>query len=191
MNRKATLRQQFRMFRANLSVEEREAAGEAIANALLAFAPFQHTLLVAGFASFGDEIPTDCVLEKLRGVGRRVFLPRVEPSGNQMVFCDFTELNGLTMDRFGIRSPDGPEYREAFDLALLPGLCFGKNGGRIGYGGGYYDRYFAANPVPRLRCGLGYDGQIIDEVPIEAHDVPLTHIATPSGVWPCRIDGLG
>lgn len=186
MNRKTALRNQFKVFRANLSSSERRSAGETLASNLLDHPPFQHALVIAGFASFGDEISTDCVLEKLRDAGKRVLLPRVEPSGKQMVFCDYTQLDELPTDRFGIRSPDGSVYHGAFDLALLPGLCLGRNGGRIGYGGGFFDRYFGTNPVPALRCGLGYDGQIIDDVPIESHDVPLTHVASPTGVWPCR-----
>ena len=74
---------------------------------------------------------------------------------------------------------------EADTLVIVPGAAFSRNGRRIGYGGGYYDRFFA-DPDRRGRCilvGIGYDFQILDELPAEAHDVRLDYLAGEVGVW--------
>ena len=86
--------------------------------------------------------------------------------------------------RYDIWEPLGdPVDLTQIDLALIPGLAFTPDGRRLGRGKGFYDRF-----LPRLRpdcckCGIGYDFQIVDELPIEAHDILLDAVVTPSDVY--------
>lgn len=160
-------------------------AGRELAEAVCHFPPFQDAQVIAAFASFGNEIPTDELLLKLRDDGRTLLLPRTKATDSSMVFCEFSHLDQLPLDRFGIRSPDGEPFLGSVDLVLMPGLCFGMNGGRIGYGAGFYDRFLGAQLVMPPRCGLGFSFQVVDQVDLEHHDVPLTHVATPNGVLAC------
>jgi 5-formyltetrahydrofolate cyclo-ligase len=92
----------------------------------------------------------------------------------------------LRAGRFGILEPDGPPFVGPIDLIIVPGLAFGRDGSRLGYGGGYYDRFLARPEQENaLRCGAGYPFQLVDCLPTEPHDVPLTHVATPSDVVFC------
>lgn len=76
-----------------------------------------------------------------------------------------------------IPTTDGPEVVPR--TVLLPGLAFDRSGGRLGYGGGYYDRFLAKHPDAR-RIALAYDFQVIDEVPMEAHDLRVERVLTGS-----------
>ena len=90
----------------------------------------------------------------------------------------------LERHRWGYRQPvAGSDVVEDDDVAavLVPALAFDLHGGRLGWGAGYYDRLLSRLSAPTLRIGIS-DGYIVDEVPTEPHDVPMTHIATPTGV---------
>ena len=102
-----------------------------------------------------------------------------EPAGGKM----WPEGTGGCLRDAGGRGASYPA--EADTLVIVPGAAFSRDGRRIGYGGGYYDRFFA-DPDRRGRCilvGIGYDFQILDELPAEAHDVRLDYLAGEADVW--------
>lgn len=81
---------------------------------------------------------------------------------------------------FGIREPVGGAAVDPADLGavLVPGLLFARDGHRVGYGGGFYDRFLAGLPAHTLRIGVAFDEQLVDTVPNDPWDVPLTHVVT-------------
>ena len=117
-----------------------------------------------------NEADVTLLIDALRRNGRTVWLPRV--IGGHMDFYIYNEDTPLISGAFGIREPDSktvlvPDSRT---LVVMPGAVFSVKRGRIGYGGGYYDRFLEENS----RCmtaAVCYDFQIIDEVPAEAHDI--------------------
>lgn len=89
----------------------------------------------------------------------------------------------LALSRYGIPEPrDGHILPpDAVDLVLVPGLLFTPFGDRLGFGGGYYDRFLGALAKEVTRIGIGYTWQVIDRLPIEKHDIRLTHLALDDG----------
>lgn len=87
----------------------------------------------------------------------------------------------LVEGKFGILQPQNGQ-EETAQIALVPLLCADRQGNRLGYGGGYYDRYFAAHPSV-LRIGVAYEGQFVSSVPTEETDLPLDGFVTESGVF--------
>lgn len=81
---------------------------------------------------------------------------------------------------YGIREPatDRPVPPESLAAVLVPGLAFSRDGHRIGYGGGFYDRFLATLPAETLTIGIAFDEQLVERVPIDPWDVPLTHVVT-------------
>lgn len=186
MIEKAALRARFKARRAALGAEYRAKAGERVVDTLLGYSPFAFASVIALFASIRDELPTDSLVKAMRRAGKHVLLPRVEEAVDELTLCEFSSMAHLDRDRFGIRSPDGPPFTGSVDLVFVPGLAFGKDGSRLGYGGGFYDRLFARpEHAAALRCGLGYAEQIVEQLPAEAHDLRLTHVATPEHVIVC------
>ena len=83
-------------------------------------------------------------------------------------------LDNLSKDKYGILEPDediNPIEVDAIDLVILPGLAFDNKGGRLGYGGGYYDKYLSNISDNAVKVALCYDFQVIDTVPMEEHDI--------------------
>jgi len=110
--------------------------------------------------------------------GKTVCVPLVE--GKEMRSVQLREP--LVLGKYGIMQPKSGEELTA-QIALVPLLCADRQGNRLGYGGGYYDRYFAAHPEV-LRIGVAYSGQIVPNVPTEKTDVPLDGLLTEIGLIP-------
>ncbi len=159
----------------------REAA--AIAEHLLAAREVRRAGTVAAYVSIGTEPGTTALLEALREQGKRVLLPIVQRN----LDLDWAVHTGaLVPARMGLLEPVGPTVGvDAIawaDVVLLPGLGVDSAGRRIGRGGGCYDRALGRVPVGTPTIVMLYDGEVVDQVPTEPHDRPVTHVVTPSGL---------
>lgn len=115
----------------------------------------------------------------------RVALTRT-PSPPDMSLTVHPSASSLERHRYGydqpvVESPTVPD--DEIDIVLVPGLAFDMQGGRLGHGAGYYDRFLARLGPDVLRIGVS-DGYIVSGLPMDATDVPMTHLATESGVFP-------
>jgi 5-formyltetrahydrofolate cyclo-ligase len=138
---------------------------------------------VALYAALPDELPTRALFEGVVASGRAALLPRILP-GRKLEFCPASRWGELRAARYGVLTPPAdsePLALEAGDLVLVPGLAFDLAGGRLGQGGGYYDRAFAREGGPFL-CGVAYAFQLIDAVPCDSHDRRMDAIVTERGL---------
>lgn len=167
--------------RAAIPELERRRAAEAIAARVLEspeLAAARHVLVCL---SFGDELDTRELIGSLLRSGRELFVPRVEKGKTALHVHPFPcRLETLS---FGLEQPApgepalAPEAIDAtLDLALVAGLGFDRRGYRLGYGAGYFDRFLVGRRFPAL--GLAFASQIVDRLPLEAHDVPLSAVLT-------------
>ena len=123
-----------------------------------------------------EEVGTDAIIEELLAQGKRVYLPRVE--GDAIRFYRIRSLSGLKLSAFGIREPQPIEPidpKEA-EVIVCPGLAFDKAGNRLGYGGGYYDRYLKDCPAKRI--GVCFKEQLFETIPHKENDVPMDAVIT-------------
>ena len=127
------------------------------------------------YNSFKAEADTSALISALLGRGKAVYLPRVE--GDDMLAVPYGPLKE---GRYGIPEPCGEAYRGDVEVTVAPLLAVGADGVRLGYGGGYYDRYFAR--ANTLRVGIGYDFQFTEELFSEVWDMPLDAFVSESGV---------
>ena len=129
------------------------------------------------FSSFGSEVPTGSLIERLRARGVVVALPRIE--GAALVPVPYAPGDPTTTTPFGAEEPvDGtPLDPSSIDVVGVPGVAFDRGGRRIGYGGGYYDRFLRA--LPAFTVGLVFGLQIVDEdLPAGRFDLPVDAIVT-------------
>ena len=177
--RKAALRARIIEGRAQLADAEIAAHGRAAAERVLAHAAFGASKLVAAFVSFGSEIDTSVLLAEILRAKKRVALPRVK--GGKMAFHEITDLATLTPGTLSIPEPpaDAPVLSESsLDFVVTPGLAFDREGNRLGYGKGYYDRALAGLKPEALTVGFCHDFQLVDAVPAGNSDVPLQELIT-------------
>ena len=118
------------------------------------------------FVGFNGEPDTDPLFARLAVDGKRLLLPRVEPSG--IVVADGN--CPLVTSKFGVHEPTGVAVEPGeIDLVIVPGLAFTPAGDRLGYGQGYYDRFLPTVSAPSV--GVCFEDQLIDEMPLAPHDV--------------------
>ena len=131
------------------------------------------------YLSFSSEAPTDKLIEVLLERDWQVYCPRVD--GKKMVAVEYGE--DLSLSAFGIREPLGLAYDGGVDVAIVPMLAVDEQGRRLGYGGGYYDRFLDEHSET-LRIAYGFDFQIVRQVPTEDHDIIMDGIVTDKRiVW--------
>ncbi|WEJ59133.1 5-formyltetrahydrofolate cyclo-ligase [Devosia sp. FJ2-5-3] len=155
--------------------------------ALIAGLFFQHIAygpddVIAGYWRIRDE--TDCkpILIRLMDNGQKVVLPVVAGEDAPLDLRLWEADAPLYEAGFGTLAPSDLAPRAVPDLILVPLLGFDGKGTRLGYGGGYYDRTIAALEKKPLLVGLAFSAQEFDEIPREAHDVPLDAVITEEGV---------
>ncbi len=179
---KQRIREHARAARRALPPDEHELLSRAACERLLVL-PQVTTLpqgsVVLGYAASAEELDPAHALDALRARGMRIAYPRVSGPGSLSLHeCD---PGTLEPGPFGIRQPCETATaltasRVAF--VIVPGVAFDRTGHRLGYGGGFYDRLLT--PMQASLAGIAFDGQLVDEVPVEAHDVRVHWVVTPT-----------
>ncbi|MFR8872892.1 MAG: 5-formyltetrahydrofolate cyclo-ligase [Oscillospiraceae bacterium] len=140
---------------------------------------------VYGYLSYNQEVRTLALLQAALDAGKRVAVPKV--LGDTMRFLWISDLSAVAPGYCGIPEPlaDGPEADDPHALVLMPGLAFDPSGRRLGYGGGFYDRFLAREPGhPTL--ALCYDFQLLPHVETAPHDVPVDQVLWAAVPEDCR-----
>lgn len=178
---KTALRKRLRALRTDLARACPDAAQRAAAHAPLnrlpAFASF------AGYYALGAELNPSPLIRRLAGLGALFGMPVCEGPDRPLIFREWDDRDRPVPDAMGIPAPP-PHARVIHpDLVITPLLAFDRKGGRLGQGGGHYDRTIvllrAAKPVFVL--GLAYAGQEVEALDMEPHDQPLDAILTETG----------
>lgn len=178
---KEEARSLMRKMRAELSGQQRRIKDKSIFDRLFADPVWQEIEWFYPYVSYGTEVDTISmirhVLNGKAGQGIRVAVPKV--CGREMDFYEITGMKQLQPGYHGILEPvaECPKVSAQEGLMLLPGLAFDKENHRVGYGGGYYDRYLAAcgGKKPHLYAAA-YDFQIVDRIEAQRHDIAVHKI---------------
>ncbi|MBE6581417.1 MAG: 5-formyltetrahydrofolate cyclo-ligase [Ruminococcaceae bacterium] len=177
---KKALRHALLHARTSISKEEKKALDQALCRAIVAHGRFSGADAVLCYLPIRGEPDLTPLFEVAKAHDIPIFLPRCE--GDSMRFLRYTVKSELTPDRFGIMAPPSTADEAmptAQTLCIVPGLAAGRDGTRLGYGGGFYDRF-----LPRFE-GFSlfavYERFVLDTLPHEPHDHPLTHVITEKG----------
>jgi 5-formyltetrahydrofolate cyclo-ligase len=175
---KKAMRARMVALREAISPADRERMSDAAAERLFALPAVSSAMTVLAFAAFGTEIATAKVIRRLHSQGRRVLLPRLRDG--EMSATEFLQGEELTPGAFGIGEPFGTDGAapEEIDAVIAPGLAFDREGYRLGYGRGYFDRYLRRLRPDAARVGLGFHVQMIERVPRGPGDEPMNAVVT-------------
>ena len=131
------------------------------------------------YIGFGSEINTKVIIEDALKKGKEVYVPKVK--GKEMLLIKIDSLENLVTSSYGILEPIGDNNNfdvDKLDLLVMPGVAFDNSGNRIGYGGGYYDRFLEKNKTNAEKIALAYEFQILNSINNEKHDVNVDKIIT-------------
>ena len=167
-----------------MTPQERQWRGARIVERFLSLPEVASAGTVMAFWSFGSEVPTDPLIRRLVAAGVTVALPRIVEGALEP--RTWRPGEPLTSTHFGAREPEGGRVVDPgeIDVAATPGVAFDRSGGRVGYGGGFYDRFLPSTPA--LRAAIAFDVQIVDApVPGASFDLPVDVIVTESEAIRC------
>jgi len=190
---KAELRGRLRAARQAISDAHREPLARAMAGRVLALGPVRIARTVLLFSSFGSEISTAPLAAGLADLGKRLLLPFLDGASIGAAEFDPGFEGGLVDSTYGPREPASRTPVDPLDIdaAIVPGLAFDRQGYRLGYGGGYYDRYLRGLRAEALRIGVGFSVQVVDAVPHGPGDERVDVVVTDQETIPCSPRGAG
>lgn len=174
---KKELRRSLLARRATLDAAYRAAGARALTDRLMDLPEVQVARTILVYVSVKEEVPTRGWIARWTAERRTVLVPRIEADG--LVPCPITCLDDLVEGSHGIPTSPADPWTGPVDLVVAPGAGFSPRCERIGLGKAYYDRLLA-RIGPWFVCGVGWDEQIVDEVPMEPHDRALDAVVTPT-----------
>jgi 5-formyltetrahydrofolate cyclo-ligase len=178
-----------------LSEQQRRQNSSLITDRLYRMSSVQDACSWFVYVSFLSEVETYSLLRMLLAEGKHVCVPCVDRSSLVMSASRLTSIeHDLAPGCFGIPEPAAgclrPVESRTIDVVIVPGAAFAVDGFRLGYGGGYYDRFL--KNCPAVTIGLAFDMQVVDRVPHDAQrDVPLDYIVTEKRLIHCASAGKG
>lgn len=181
--KKAEIRKFYREKRSSINTEEKAEIDNRIAENVVNLPEFQFCQTLLTYVSTDDEINTRDIIHIALEKSKKVAVPRTFPSERIMTFYEIASLNELKSGQYGILEPEAtPDKRvlgTANTVCLVPGLCFDSSGNRLGYGGGYYDRFlkdFAGIVIGLCRSEQLYKASL----PCDPNDIPVKIIVFES-----------
>jgi len=144
----------------------------------------QHILY---YLSFGKEVSTDAMILRSLLLHKKVYVPRIKKNGRKIEICEIKSLEtNFELNNFGIREPSGTCIQivspNKIDVVVTPGLAFDCSGGRIGSGGGYFDKLFEDLPNNSLSIGIAYSFQILGSLHQDSWDKKVQKVITEEGM---------
>ncbi len=172
---KKELRRSIREQKRAMTEEEIVARSEALGKLFAASEAYKNAKTIYGYLPYNQEVRTVPMLEQAIADGKKVAVPKVY--GEEMKFLYIDDFSKVFKGYAGIPEPiaDEPVADDETALVLMPGLAFDPQGHRIGYGGGFYDKFLCAEPNhPTL--ALCYEFQMLPHLETEAHDIPVDYV---------------
>ena len=169
---KQELRRAIRERKRAMTAEEIEARSAVLAEKFAQSDAYKAAKTIYGYLPYNQEVRTVPMLRRALEEGKRVAVPKVY--GDDMKFIYLDDLSQVAKGYAGIPEPvdDGPVATDTQALVLMPGLVFDKAGHRIGYGGGFYDRFLSREP-DHPTVALCYDFQVMEKIETESFDIPV------------------
>lgn len=169
---KQELRKSIREQKRAMTAQEIERRSALLLEKFVATDTYRKADTLYGYLPYNQEVRTVPILEQALKDGKRVAVPKVY--GEEMKFIYLTDLSQVAKGYAGIPEPilDEPVAQAKTALVLMPGLAFDPQGHRIGYGGGFYDKFLSAEPE-HPTVALCYDFQVLPQLETEAFDIPV------------------
>ncbi len=189
---KLAVRQKMRRRRDTMSLDDVLSRSRAIEDRLFARKEFLNCQNVMFFLSFGNEVLTDEMIVRSLKDDKRVYVSRLVKRERRMEVCEITDMDQeFELGSYDIREPSRLNSKvvlpSIIDAVIAPGLAFDRSGGRIGFGGGYFDWLFKQLRDDALYFGVAYEFQVMDLIPQDSWDEKVQSIFTDNDTIDCHV----
>ena len=165
--------------RMNLSKEYIDVASDKIFEKLLQNEDFKNAKAVMSYMDFKNEVKTDKINDFIKNSGKILLLPKVIDKETMIAIED---KNQYIISPFGNKEPNGEEYKGSIDVIITPGVAFDKDKNRVGFGRGYYDRFFLKYPNAK-KIAIAFEEQIIGEdIETDKYDKKVDILITENNI---------
>jgi len=188
---KKSIRKEIMEKRSKLTWEIIKEKSHIIEERLFNLEEYQKSNFIFSFISFKDEVHTHEIIKNSLNMGKRIGVPVTVIKPRKLLVSELKDFEKeLEIGYYGILTPK-KEYQRILspnivDLVLVPGVAFDVEGYRVGYGGGYYDRFFSSLKKDVIKIGLCYDLQILSQVPRDPYDIPVDLIISENRLIYCK-----
>ncbi|OGS94086.1 MAG: 5-formyltetrahydrofolate cyclo-ligase [Gallionellales bacterium RIFCSPLOWO2_02_FULL_57_47] len=190
---KQAIRKNVLMLREQLSPDTRALYSAAISGRLLRLPEYREADTVLGYMNFGAEFASELWITQVLAEGKRLVLPKVNHHTNQLDLYRVEDMeNQLAAGLWGIREPITERCErlgrlDEVEFALLPGVAFARDGARLGYGKGFYDRLLAQMMHRPALVAAAFALQIVEQIPQEPTDIKVEWIVTEQETIACSM----
>lgn len=185
-NEKKILRKNMITKRKSLNKSEVESKSLAILNNVKSLNLIESAKHIMIYMDFRNEVATAAFIKHLRSLDKKIYIPRVNTDTHELDIYLISSDDDLILSNYGILEPNPTnEVCDALliDLILSPGVAFTKECYRLGYGGGFYDKFLMRTRKDVITAALAFDMQIVESLPTEDHDQQLNYIVTESNIY--------
>lgn len=189
---KTEIREYYLDLRRKISAEDKKALDDKLVNIVLASATYRYADTILMYYAKNDEVNINEVAWAAVKAGKKVAFPRTNPEDRSMVFHYVTSPDDFEMGTYGLSEPkaDLPSFEVTGELqnnviCIIPAVVYDKKGYRIGYGGGYYDRYLSS--FKGTKVGVEYHEYIVGTVPHGRFDLAVDVLISEKGIYPKKI----
>ncbi len=172
--------------RSEIPLEKKKEMDKAIQNHLFNWELYKKSKHIFCFISFRSEIDTIPIIKRVLEDNKIISVPKIDRKKREMKAYYINDISNKTLKpgEYGILEPtencEEADYK-TIDLIIAPGLAFTLKGERLGYGGGYYDRFLSKHPGIPV-CALTYDCLLLDFLPVKKNDINVDYLITESGI---------
>lgn len=173
-----------------MTQDEMMEKSSVIQTRVLGLSAYKESEVIWLYASFNNEVSTAVFFDQAIKDGKKVLFPRIKKLEKELEFIPVRRMEELALGPYGILSPsygedDADSIRETGFL-VIPGVAYDLKGGRLGYGGGFYDKYLHKIERKPFIAALAYEFQVLDDIPMQPHDVRVDAIITEHRVVICK-----
>ncbi|MGI5998155.1 MAG: 5-formyltetrahydrofolate cyclo-ligase [Lutispora sp.] len=187
---KSELREKMLTIRDSLTTEEVTEKSLQIKDRLISTSMYTEANHIFTFLSFNKEVMTKPIIDDCMKKNKQLYIPLCNTQIKEIVLCKFEGWDKLKPSKFGIMEPVKDHIRIVnrciLDMAIVPGAVFDRRGNRIGYGAGYYDKFFNTLTKNILKIAVCYSFQVVDSITPSEYDVPMDYIVTENEIITCE-----
>lgn len=187
---KGELRERILNMRNSLTTEEVTEKSLQIKDRLINTSMYAEANHIFTFLSFNKEVLTKPIIDDCMEKNKQIYVPLCNTQIKEIVLCKFEGWDKLKPSKYSILEPMKDHIRivnrSILDMAIVPGAVFDRKGNRIGYGAGYYDKFFNTLKKSIVKIAICYSFQVVDSITPSEYDVPMDYIITENEIIKCE-----
>nr|WP_052221024.1 5-formyltetrahydrofolate cyclo-ligase [Clostridium homopropionicum] len=181
MQEKKRIRELINRKRISLKPEAKKVFDEIIFKKIIESAEYKNSRTILVYVSYNGEVDTHKFIQHALKDNKIVCVPKIVSKKEGMKAIEISDFEDLKIGSYGILEPTSFNKKideESINLVIVPGVAFDLKGGRIGYGGAFYDRFLKNISKDTFKVAIAYDFQILKNIPMEVHDEKIHRIIT-------------